>query len=160
MNWIIKSTKKLRCHTNLNNLLASDWIDISEYNWFLSDLEVINYADYEGVTLPIDFREDYFTPSIEDFKTVVESDIQIIWGVISAVNKNENPTFDKYNFPFVEGNDDVWEANNFQVKNAVFEITAWDSSYTIVKFKNKDLSEKFKNYFGEEVIELEKYIFK
>ncbi len=160
MNWIIKNTKKLRYHTNLYNLLASDWIDISEYNWFLSDLDVINYADYEGVTLPIDFREDYFTPTIEDFKTVVESDIQIIWGIISAVNKNEKPIFDKHNFPFVEGNDDVWEVNNFQIKNSIFEITAWDSSYTIMKFKSKDLSEKFKNYFDEEAIELEKYKFK
>jgi len=155
MNWIIESTEKLKCHTNLNNLLSQDWIDISKYDWFLSDLDVINYADYDGVKLPLDFRNNYLLPSNEEFKQVIESNIQIIWGVISAVNKNEKPLFDKINFPYVEGNDNVWISNNFQVENAVFEITAWDSSYTIVKFKDKILSEKFRNHFGE-AIELDK----
>jgi len=158
MNWIIKNTKKLGCHTNLNNLLSKNWIDISDYNWLFSDLNVINYAGYEGKTLPLDFREDYFLPSYDDFKKVVESDIQIIWGVISAVNKNESPIFDKTNLPYVEGNDLVWENNNFQVENSIFEITAWDSSYTIVKFKDKILSEKFKIYF-DEAVALDKYKF-
>ena len=148
----------MRCHTNLNNLLSKEWIDISDYNWLLSDLDVINFADYEGKTLPIDFREEYFIPSNEDFKEIIESDIQIIWGVISAVDKNEKPIFDKANFPHVQGNDLIWENNNFQVENSIFEITAWDSSYTIVKFSNKVLSEKFKSYF-EEAIELDKYKF-
>lgn len=36
------------------------------------------------------------------------------------------------------------------------EIIAWDSSYTIVKFAEKIMSDIFKEYFDEE-IELEKY---
>lgn len=156
MNWIIKNTKKLKCHTNLNNLLSKEWIDISNYNWFLSDLDVINFADYEGKVLPIDFREDYFLPSNKDFKEIIESDIQIIWGVISAVNINENPIFDKVDFPYVEGNKLIWKNDSFQIKNSIIEITAWDSSYTIVKFTDKKLSEKFKSYF-DEAIKLEDF---
>ena len=41
---------------------------------------------------------------------------------------------------------------NFQHKNASIEIIAFDSSYTIIKFKDKKLSEKFKNYFDEAIL--------
>ena len=145
----------MHCHTNLNNLLDSSWIDISEFNWFMSDVDLVNFSKY---TLPIDLHKNYSILSSENFKKLIESNAQIIWGVISAVKKSENPKFDKENFPYVEGNDAVWKNDEFQVENAIFEITAWDSSYTVVKFKNSELSEKFKNHF-DEAIELDKYKF-
>ncbi|TDR23999.1 hypothetical protein IP97_02306 [Flavobacterium cheniae] len=142
------------CHTNLNNLLNS-WIDISEFEWILSDLDVINFTKKK---LPIDFNKSFSVITSDDFKKIIETDIQIVWGVISAINKSENPKFDKNNLPFVEGNDNIWINDNFQVENAIFEITAWDSSYTIIKFKDSELSKKFKLYF-DEAIELDKYKF-
>ena len=154
MNWIIRDTKKLYCHTNLNNLLNS-WIDISEFEWILSDLDVINFTKKK---LPIDFNKSFSVITSDDFKKIIETDIQIVWGVISAINKSENPKFDKNNSPFVEGNDNIWINDNFQVENAIFEITAWDSSYTIIKFKDPEFSKKFKLYF-DEAIELDKYKF-
>ncbi len=154
MNWIIRDTKKLYCHTNLNNILNS-WIDISEFEWILSDLDVINFTKKK---LPIDFNKSFSVITSDDFKKIIETDIQIVWGVISAINKSENPKFDKNNSPFVEGNNNVWINDNFQVENAIFEITAWDSSYTIIKFKDSELSKKFKLYF-DEAIELDKYKF-
>jgi len=144
----------LYCHTNLNNLLNS-WIDISEFEWILSDLDVINFTKKK---LPIDFNKSFSVITSDDFKKIIETDIQIVWGVISAINKSENPKFDKNNSPFVEGNNNVWINDNFQVENAIFEITAWDSSYTIIKFKDSELSKKFKLYF-DEAIELDKYKF-
>ena len=141
-------------HTNLNNLLNS-WIDISEFEWILSDLDVINFTKKK---LPIDFNKSFSVITSDDFKKIIETDIQIVWGVISAINKSENPKFDKNNLPFVEGNDNIWINDNFQVENAIFEITAWDSSYTIIKFKDSELSKKFKLYF-DEAIELDKYKF-
>lgn len=154
MNWIIRDTKKLYCHTNLNNLL-NVWIDISEFEWILSDLDVINFTKKK---LPIDFNKSFSVITSDDFKKIIETDIQIVWGVISAINKSENPKFDKNNLPFVEGNDNIWINDNFQVENAIFEITAWDSSYTIIKFKDSELSKKFKLYF-DEAIEFDKYKF-
>jgi len=138
----------------LNNLLKS-WIDISEFKWILSDLDVINFTKKK---LPIDFNKSFSVITSDNFKKIIETDIQIVWGVISAINKSENPKFDKNNSPFVEGNDNVWINDNFQVENAIFEITAWDSSYTIIKFKDSELSKKFKLHF-DEAIELDKYKF-
>lgn len=51
---------------------------------------------------------------------------------------------------------DVWENDKFKIPNSFVEIVAFDSGYTILKFKDKLLSEKFKNYFGEEAIQLQK----
>ncbi|CAD0006770.1 hypothetical protein [Flavobacterium chungangense] len=155
MNWIIRNTEKLYCHTNLNDLLNSSWINISEFNWVMSDLDVINFSKEQ---LPIDLKDDYSIITPENLKKIVKTDSQIIWGVISAVKKTEEPIFDIKNPPFAEGNDDVWINDKFQVKNSSCEITAWDSSFTIVKFKDGELSKKFKAYF-DEAIELEEFNF-
>ena len=154
MNWIIRDTKKLYCHTNLNNLLKS-WVDISRFEWVLSDLDVINFTKKK---LPINFKNSFSVITSDDFKKIIETDIQIVWGVISAINRTEKPKFNKNNPPYVEGNDNIWINDNFQVENAIFEITAWDSSYTIIKFKDPELSKKFKLHF-DEAIELDKYNF-
>lgn len=47
---------------------------------------------------------------------------------------------------------------NLKLKTQFFEITAWDSSYRIMKFKDAEISEKFKIHF-DEAIELDKYKF-
>ncbi len=151
MNWIIKDTKRIGRHTDLSTLLNEDWIEIEKYNWFLSDLDIINFDDYEGKSLSIDFREEFHLPNFETFTEILQANIQIIWGVISAI-KNESPQFDTKNLPYVEGNGEIWNDNYFQIPNALIEITAWDSSYTIVKFRDENLSKKFKNYFPEAIL--------
>ncbi|WP_136669326.1 hypothetical protein [Flavobacterium sp. H122] len=149
MNWIIRNTKKIKFHTNLSETLKPILENIENYNWFLCDLDFMS-----DKSLPINFDEDYFKLNNEEFLKIVNSETQIIWGVISAIPKNIE--IDENNLPFVEGNELIWKNDNFQVKNSVIEIIAFDSSYTIVKFKNHILSEKFKAYF-DDAIELEKF---
>jgi hypothetical protein len=151
MNWIIKNTSKIDFHTNLKEILKPISKDLDNYNWFLCDLDFITEK-----TLPINFDENYFILNNEDFQKIVNSQTQIIWGVISAVPKNINIEINENDLPFVEGNDLVWENGNLQVNNSEIEIIAFDSSYTIVKFKSQTLSEKFEKYF-DEAIELEKF---
>lgn len=153
MNWIIRNTEKLCCHTNLNDLLNSSWINISEFNWVISDLDIVNFSKQQ---LPIGLEDDYSIITSETLEKIIKTDSQIIWGIISAVKKTERPIFDIKDPPFVEGNDDVWINDKFQVENSSFEITAWDSSFTIIKFKDEELSKKFKAYF-DEAIELENF---
>jgi len=155
MNWIIRNTKKLKFHTNLNMLLAAEWIDVANYNWFMSDIEL---TFFEQNTL-LDSNQEYFQLSGSEFKLFVESKSQVIWGVISAINKNEEIIFDKNNLPFADGNGDLWENSKLQIENSILEIIAWDSSYTILKFRDETLSRRFKENF-DEAIELDKYKFK
>ena len=83
------------------------------------------------------------------------SNTQIIWGVISAVNNEYAINVENIMKIFAEKNE-AWEENKFQIPESYLEIIAFDSSYTILKFKDKNLSEKFKNYFGNDAIELKK----
>ena len=151
MNWIIKNTSKIDFHTNLKEILKPISTDLDNYNWFLCDLDFITEK-----TLPINLDENYFILNNKDFQKIVNSQTQIIWGVISAVPKNINIEINENDLPFVEGNDLVWENGNLQVNKSEIEIIAFDSSYTIVKFNSQTLSEKFENYF-DEAIELEEF---
>jgi len=151
MNWIIKNTSKIDFHTNLKEILKPISTDLDNYNWFLCDLDFITEK-----TLPINLDENYFILNNKDFQKNVNSQTQIIWGVISAVPKNINIEINENDLPFVEGNDLVWENGNLQVNKSEIEIIAFDSAYTIVKFNSQTLSEKFENYF-DEAIELEKF---
>ncbi len=151
MNWIINNTKKLSFHTNLSELLKPIIGHLNSFHWILSDLDFISNEE-----LSINFEKDFFILSNEDFTKLLDSNTQIIWGVICAIQKNELINFDKNNLPFADGNDLIWKNDNFQINNSTIEIIAFDSTYTIIKFKDKLLSEKFKSYF-DEAIELEKF---
>lgn len=50
---------------------------------------------------------------------------------------------------------DVWKSNHFSIEESILEIIAFDSGYTIVKFKDKTLSDRFKDYFQEQAMDLD-----
>jgi hypothetical protein len=102
--------------------------------------------------LPINHNEDYFILSNQKFQEIINSETQIIWGVIIGFNEKTEIIIEKNNLPFADGNDLVWMNENFQHKNASIEIIAFDSSYTIIKFKDENLSDQFKDYFEEAVL--------
>lgn len=152
MNWIIQKTEKLEFHTDLKELLKPILKEIESYNWVISDFEFISEK-----ILPINHGEDFFILSNQEFNEVINSNSQFIWGVISGFQKDEQIKIDEKKLPYSDGNNLVWENENFQIPNSVIEIIAFDSSYTIIKFTDKNLSDKFKNYFNE-AIELEKFL--
>ena len=149
MNWIIQHTKKLEFHTNLQGLLNPILTGIKDFNWVVSDFSFI--ADR---SLPINYERDFFVLSSDEFNEILNSQTQFIWGVVSGFPKNEKIIIDESDLPYAEGNDLIWENKNFQIENSVIEIIAFDSSYSIIKFKDKKLSDGFKKYF-DEAIELD-----
>ena len=140
----------------MNVLLEPIKDDITDLKWLISDLD-INTSEMEK--LPINHEKDGFLISSQEMKTICRTDTQIIWGAFSGIDKNIELKTDKIEFPYAEGNAEIWKNGNLQVENSKIEIIAWDSSYTIVKFTEKKMSDKFKEYF-EEAIELENYKFK
>ena len=153
MNWVIKNSQKLLFHTDLKTLLFPIENEIQNFKWVFSDLE-INTSELENI--PINHNDDFFNISNYEMNLIRNSDTQIIWGVMSAIELNQLINIDLNNLPFADGNDKVWSINNFQIEKSIIEIIAWDSSYTIIKFRNKILSDKFKKYF-DEAIPLEKF---
>jgi hypothetical protein len=153
MNWIIKESKKLQFHTNLEILLYPILNEIKDWKWIFSDIEFVGSSD----RLPINFEDDYFILQYEDLKTIMDNQIQIFWGALIAVPNDYEFKFNNFNeLPYVEGNDNIWNNDYFQINEALMEIDCFDGSYTIIKFKDLNLSIKFRDYFGE-AIELEKF---
>jgi hypothetical protein len=106
--------------------------------------------------LPINQEKEWFLISAREMNMIRKTDTQIIWGVFSGIDKSIEITPDQLELPFAEGNEAMWKNGNLQLKNSKIEIIAWDSSLTIVKFTDKEMSMKFKEYF-QEAIELENY---
>jgi len=156
MNWIIRNISKLRFHTNLEILLKPIENDIQRFNWLINDLE-INSSEIDS--LPISHGKDWFYITSEQMEELRISNTQIIWGAFSAIDSQKQIEITDEILPFAEGVQQIWKNGNLQVKESEIEIIAWDSGYTIVKFKDEELSNKFKNYF-DEAIELEKYKWK
>ncbi|NLR95147.1 hypothetical protein [Flammeovirga agarivorans] len=130
--------------------------DIKDLKWLISDLD-INTSEIEK--LPINHEKDWFLISSDEMELICKTDTQIVWGVFSGIDKNVDLKTDQIEIPYADGNGEVWKNGNLQVENSKIEIIAWDSSYTIVKFTKREISDKFKKYF-DEAIELEEYKFK
>lgn len=151
MNWIIQHTEKLEFHTNLKELLKPILTDIKDFNWIISDFDFIS-----DKSLPINYEHDFFVLSSDEFEEILNSEMQLIWGVVSGFPKDQDIILDENDLPYAEGNDLIWENENFQLQNSIIEIIAFDSSYSIIKFKDEKLSNQFKAYF-DEAIELDKF---
>lgn len=152
MNWIIRSTKKVKFHTNLQEVLKPVWDDLAVYNWILTDLEFIS----TGQPIPINYDQDVFMLNCQQLEQLYNTNPQIIWGIISAVPDNINPDTSIISTLSAEDTS-VWEPNHFLIKESILEIVAFDSGYTIIKFKDKGVSDKFKEYFQEQAVDLQKF---
>jgi len=151
MNWIIRSTKKVKFHTNLHEVLKPIWNNLAIYKWILTDLDFIS-----DQTLPINFDKDYFVLDHPEFEQLYQSNTQIIWGIISAIPNTIEPDTSAFSVLSAE-NTSVWEPDHFLIPESVLEIIAFDSGYTLVKFKDINLSDIFKEYFQEQAIDLQKF---
>jgi hypothetical protein len=152
MNWIIRNSKKISYHTNLDEILRPFLEHINNYNWILSDIEG---GDWTG--LPIDYEHDYFVLSPNEFQRILNNYVQFYWGIIIGVPISVEIMINENNLPYAEGNRVIWENGNLQCPNAEIEIICFDSSYTIIKFTNEYLSNKFKDYFEADAIPLQKF---
>lgn len=146
MDWIIRKLDTLKFHTNLDELLRPLEKEIGEFKWLITDLE-INTIELES--LPINLEEHWHLLAADEMDCVRKSDSQMIWGVFSALPKDLEINPNLIDLPFADGNDKVWETGNLQLEHSKIEIIAWDSSFTIVKFTDRGMSQKFKRHFKD-----------
>jgi len=149
MDWEIRNTDKFRCHTYLKEILKPIIDDIGDFDWLVSDL---NYIAFTDADLPINFEEDHFIFSNKQFMQLLDIDIQFLFGVFLAIPVNVKIHVDTDHLPYADLNQIVWKKGNFQHPDAKIELICFDSSSTIVKFKDESLSIKFHNYFKEALV--------
>jgi len=144
MDWLIRESEQIRFHTDLRAILAPFTDNLDKYCWFISDLELLP-DQFQRLKINLDL--DYLLLSAKELKTIW--DAQFIWGTILAIPRSLTLTFRPDVLPYVEGNDSIWRPGNIQLKEAEIEIDCFDSGYTIVKFRNTELSDTFIANFPE-----------
>jgi hypothetical protein len=156
MNWIINRTELMPYHTYLPVILKPLEEYIDKYNWVFSELEYSSVLQ-DKLELPINLDEEYFVLSPQELQIILDNNVQFWWATILAIPSSKEIILDENHLPFAEFNDVIWKNGNLQNKDAEIEIDCFDSSYTIVKFKNKVMSDSFKSFFGKDAIALEEF---
>jgi len=124
-NLILEKTDHVGWYTNMRDVFEAANIAPQDYDWYVSDIET-NWT-------PPDFQpSDQWLTGDELSAFLHAYEIQFIWAVFSAVPKGLRPT--PAPAPFVEGNPRYWDGTEPgpQLEGALFEITCWDSSGTIL----------------------------
>ncbi|MFC0513332.1 hypothetical protein ACFFGT_03940 [Mucilaginibacter angelicae] len=152
MNCILRKSNKFDYHTNLREIVKPIFDDLADLNWLVADLE---YRNFEGSYPPINMDDDYFILNPAEFEILANADMQIVWGALLGIPKHSPIQVDVDNPPRAQTLL-VWKNGNIQHPDAIIEIICYDSGYTIVKFTDEVLSDKFKAYF-QEAVELEKF---
>lgn len=117
-------------------------ISAADYDWFISDVET-NYCGSEFKS------EDQWMEGRALQNFIDQNEVQFIWAVFSAVPKGFR--CEVSSVPYVDGNPDFWNGKEIapQLNGALFEITCWDSSATILIGLPPALEEKFKQTYSD-----------
>jgi hypothetical protein len=75
--------------------------------------------------------------------------IQFIWGVFCGTKKRILK-LDQEQIPYADMNSEIWTSlDKFLLPDSEIEIICFDSSYTIIKFKDKELEERWRIRFTD-----------
>ena len=137
MNLILERTNSVPWFTNMYTVFLALGFRASDYDWFVSDVE----TNYYGT----DFTsEDQWVTGEALERFITDNEVQFIWAVFSAFPKGTR--FPVENSPNVQDYAGYWSGIEVtpQLKNALFEIAAWDSSATILVDLPAEALERFK----------------
>ncbi|MFC4323257.1 hypothetical protein [Litchfieldia salsa] len=150
MNTILEDFLELKEILNSFNGLEK------EYNWLLTDLDWSypdNYLDYFMDYRIYDdsshCRNNYLITGENLNKLANMKEVYFIWGVFSAIEKNEIVDLDTIQEePYADGNPNFWVENPvIQHPLAVAELVLWDSSLVLLLSKDNGFSSNFRNTF-------------
>ena len=136
MNLILEKTTQVPYFTNMSMVLNALKLKVSDYDWFVSDIET-NCCEADFPT------QDQWI-SGEKLQALLEkNEIQFIWSVFSAVPKGFRTIVEEA--PYIEDNPSYWKGKDIspQLKGGLFEIACWDSSATILVGLPAKMTESF-----------------
>lgn len=140
MNLILEGTDAVQFFTEMGSVFKALGMRARDYDWFVSDIETNYYGD--GFT-----SEDQWITgeALECF--ITENTVQFIWAVFSAFPKGVS--FPVKAAPFVDGYAGYWNGSEVtpQLKDALFEIAAWDSSATILVGLPSEFIDRFRKVY-------------
>ena len=151
-----------RCYTYLKAVFKAIDNKQSEYNWLITDTEIIAHSDRldalntsvhwqykDGKSIAVPAPDYYFLSGEELTKIVEQDDSQWIWGVLSGFEKSiPLDEILRYPFPEADGYKGFWKSPpSIQHPLASVEIVPWDSSLVLVLSKSKEIIDSFRSAF-------------
>jgi hypothetical protein len=142
MNLILERTDAVPFFTEMRSVFKALGMRARDYDWFISDIETNYYGD--GFT-----SEDRWIAGEALERFIAENAVQFIWAVFSAFPKGVRYPVEFS--PNVEDYAGYWSGSEVtpQLKDALFEIAAWDSSATILVGLPSDAIERFRNVYPD-----------
>lgn len=144
-----------RYYTYLKEIFKAINNEQLNYNWLITEVECCP-SDSDLDTYFYD-RDYSFMTGKELTKMIEKEDFQWIWGVFSGFNKDKKlEEILKYELPHLDYSGYWHNPITIQHPLADVELSAWDSSYTVIISKNDNLIKDYNNYF-KDAKDLEKY---
>ncbi|HWJ28914.1 MAG TPA: hypothetical protein VNS32_20385 [Flavisolibacter sp.] len=152
MTIILEETNQFTFHSDLSLVIRPFGDYFQRLNWLITDLwcfsleppdkkKGIGRLNHEDLSIVFSGKELY--------DLIMSEKIQFIWGVFSGF-EGDIPVVKEDDLPYADGNRDIWvRPEDFQLPSAQIEIICWDSSATIVKFKDKAFGYRFLEVFPE-----------
>ncbi len=149
MTVLLENTKQIDFFTDLSKVIVPFVDHFRKLNWFVTDLEYI-VLDKLGELDGLKYNDNAITISGEQLlKTIQSRQIQFVWGVFTGFSGGV-PQLPDSRLPYADGNRELWtNPDKFQVTTAEIEIVCWDSSATIIKFKDLQLLKDFIKLFPD-----------
>ena len=128
---------------------------IEPLSWLITDLRYHFIDDQEPQRIP-DWdigwgteKQSVIVSGKVLWESVANRDIQVVWGVFCGVS-GEVPTILDEELPYADGNRQLWtEPEAFQLANSKIEIVCFDSSLTVIKFRDEIVGHQLLQLFPE-----------
>ncbi|WP_044002943.1 hypothetical protein [Hymenobacter swuensis] len=152
MTILLEDVPQFRWQTDLGRLLPAIRQQVEELTWVISNLQCLHFGGLiPKVAAWEEQMEHYYSYTVVSGKTLydamADTDMQAVWGVFCGV-AGSVPDLSKDEVPYADGNRELWtEPESFQLAASEIEIVAFDSSFTLVRFRDESLSRQFLEAF-------------
>ncbi|RSK35477.1 hypothetical protein [Hymenobacter metallilatus] len=152
MTILLENPPQFRWQTDMDNLLPAIRQQVEELNWVISNLQCWHLKDFVPTVADWEKQQEnsyIVIPGKILYDVMVNQGIQIVWGVFCGI-AGEVPELSFDEIPYADGNRELWtEPESLQLAAAALEIVCFDSSVTIVKFRNEELGCQFLDAFPD-----------
>jgi len=144
MTIILEDTNQVDYLTDLSKVITPFKDYFRKLNWLLTDLDyIILDSDKKGDIEKLNHEDRAITYTGEELLSVIETrEIQFVWGVLSGFS-GEIPKMLDDELPCIDIRNFFTNSDNFQVPTAEIEILCFDSSSTMIKFKDIKIGQDF-----------------
>ena len=149
MYGLIIHEMKSKYFTNLKEVFDVLGKEVKKYNWLLSDYECNKYLP----EIPLG-REFIWFDEIKLEEILAEHEIQFIWGVATAFEKN-TPLIDILQYPLPSAEKDITLGKtNVAIQNplAEIELIAYDSTLMLVISKSEEYIKLFSKEYPNSIV--------